>query len=269
MVLSKEKFIVEYVKEIRGIDSGIGGEKLWWMYRKYFPEKYSMGRDCFLRVLRENGLLLRRRKRGCRTTDSRHDFPLYPNLIKDLLINHSNEVWVSDITYVKVKEDFCFLSLVTDAYDRQIIGYCVSETLEAQYAIEALEMAVEKRKDQDLKHLIHHSDRGIQYACQAYREKLSQYGFHPSMTENGDPKENAIAERVNGILKKEFLDNFRFDSLAELKETVKRSVEFYNTQRPHRSLEMRTPQEVNLSGAGPLKKRWLSLRDKYLQLASQ
>lgn len=205
---------------------------------------------------------MRQRHRSCRTTDSRHNFPLYPNLIKDLLIERPNQVWVSDITYIRTGDSFCYLFLVTDAYTHQIIGYCVAPTLEARYAIEALKQAMENVDTEQMKGLIHHSDRGCQYASYAYTDILKEASIRISMTENGDPKENAIAERINGILKVEFLNQHSFTDINQVKEEVDKAVDYYNNRRPHRSLDMMTPAQAAMK-TGIIHKRWKSHKDKY------
>lgn len=266
LILSR--FVLEYVKGVREKHPAIGGEKLWYMYSSYFGEKYSLGRDAFLTILRTHSLMLRKKPSRCKTTDSSHSFPLYPNLIKDLNITRSFEVWVSDITYVRIKDDFCFLSLVTDAYNREIMGYFVGPTLEACYTMEALNQALPKVPIADASKLIHHSDRGCQYASYAYTSSLKQKGIKISMTESGDPKENAIAERVNGILKTEFLNHHVFEHIEQVREVVTEAVDFYNTQRPHRSLDMLTPRQA-AKKTGRIKKRWISYKDKYREASAE
>lgn len=233
------------------------------MYKDYFGDGYSVGRDAFSRILKENALTLRRSRKSCRTTNSEHHFPLYPNLIKELTIVRPNQVWVSDITYIRLLSGFCYLSLITDAYTHEIIGYNVGDTLETKYTLRALDQAFE-RLSGSREELIHHSDRGVQYASFMYVNELNKQGIKISMTENGDPKENAIAERVNGILKQEFLDHYEFADLEEVKQGVDLAVDFYNTKRPHRSIDMLTPEQAALK-TGILPKRWTSYKDKYIQ----
>lgn len=257
------RFIIEFAQDIRGKAAAIGGEKLWVMYNQYFGKDYSIGRDAFLKVLKQHNLMLKAPKRSCRTTDSTHGLPTYPNLIKDLTINRSNQVWVSDITYIRLREDeFCFLSLITDAYDHEIVGAYVGPTLAAIHTIEALRQSYKNRSIQQGDSLIHHSDRGVQYASFGYINELRQKGIRISMTQNGDPKENAIAERVNGILKKEFLNQYSFQTIEQVRQAVQEAVTFYNTKRPHRSLDMLTPEQA-YGKTGVIKKRWRSYKDKY------
>lgn len=153
--LAHERFLPEYVHAIRKLDPGIGGEKLWLMYKEYFGHAHSLGRDAFLAVLKEHGLMLRKHRKGCRTTNSNHDLPVYPDLVRNLLLTRANQVWVSDITYVPTDEGFCFLSIVTDAYTHEIVGWFVGPTLESVHTLKALKMACERLEATDIK-LIHH-----------------------------------------------------------------------------------------------------------------
>ena len=269
--LAEEAFCVEYVKRIRQKDRGIGGGKLWQMYRKEFGDVHSVGYNRFYDIIEKYNLKVRKRKRRAKTTDSDHDLPLYPNLVKVLIPLRPNQLWVSDITYMVIylnaqtgEYDFCYLSLVTDYYTKEIIGWCVGETLEAKFAIEALEMALGRlggRRDVDL---IHHSDRGVQYASYAYTDILRKHNIKISMTECGDPKDNAVAERVNGIVKNELLQGMSFFSIQEVRKALKAAIDFYNNERPHMSLDWRTPAEAALC-TGELKKKWTSYREKAIK----
>ena len=269
--LAEEAFCVEYVKRIRQKDRGIGGGKLWQMYRKEFGDVHSVGYNRFYDIIEKYSLKVRKRKRRAKTTDSDHDLPLYPNLVKELIPLRPNQLWVSDITYMVIylnaqtgEYDFCYLSLVTDYYTKEIIGWCVGETLEARFAIEALEMALGRlggRRDVDL---IHHSDRGVQYASYAYTDILRKHNIKISMTECGDPKDNAVAERVNGIVKNELLQGMSFFSIQEVRKALKAAIDFYNNERPHMSLDWRTPAEAALC-TGELKKKWTSYREKAIK----
>ena len=269
--LAEEAFCVEYVKRIRQKDRGIGGGKLWQMYRKEFGDVHSVGYNRFYDIIEKYNLKVRKRKRRAKTTDSDHDLPLYPNLVKELIPLRPNQLWVSDITYMVIylnaqtgEYDFCYLSLVTDYYTKEIIGWCVGETLEAKFAIEALEMALGRlggRRDVDL---IHHSDRGVQYASYAYTDILREHNIKISMTECGDPKDNAVAERVNGIVKNELLQGMSFFSIQEVRKALKAAIDFYNNERPHMSLDWRTPAEAALC-TGELKKKWTSYREQAIK----
>lgn len=231
------------------------------MYKDYFGTGQSLGRDAFLAVLKEYNLMLRKHRKGPRTTNSNHDLPVYPDLIKSLLVTHPNQVWVSDITYVRTDEGFSYLSIVTDTYTHEVVGWFVSSTLEAVYTLEALKMACKPLEGTNI-NLIHHSDRGCQYASILYTSYLKGLGIQISMTQGGDPKDNAVAERINGILKTEFLNHHRFDGITQVHEKVKRAVDFYNNHRPHRSLDMMTPAQAK-EKTGGIKKRWKSYKDSY------
>ena len=269
--LAEEAFCVEYVKRIRQKDRGIGGGKLWQMYRKEFGDVHSVGYNRFYDIIEKYSLKVRKRKRRAKTTDSDHDLPLYPNLVKELIPLRPNQLWVSDITYMVIylnaqtgEYDFCYLSLVTDYYTKEIIGWCVGETLEAKFAIEALEMALGRLGGKPAEDLIHHSDRGVQYASYAYTDILRKHNIKISMTECGDPKDNAVAERVNGIVKNELLQGMSFFSIQEVRKALKAAIDFYNNERPHMSLDWRTPAEAALC-TGELKKKWTSYREKTIK----
>lgn len=259
--LAHERFLLEYVRSVRELDPGMGGEKLWLLYKEYFPSTHCLGRDAFLAVLKEHGLMLRKHRKGCRTTDSNHGLPVYPDLVGNLLVTRANQVWVSDITYILRDEGFCYLSIVTDAYTHEIVGWFVGPTLESIYTLEALKMACTRLEGTDI-NLIHHSDRGTQYASLLYTSHLKGLNIQISMTQSGDPKDNALAERINGILKTEFLNHHSFKDIAQVRLKVKQAIGFYNNQRPHRSLDMMTPVQAR-ERTGLIKKRWKSDKDKY------
>lgn len=272
---AQEEFALQYIREVRAKDPGIGGMKLWHMYRREFSVVCPMGRDRFEDLIDRWGLKVRRRVRAPRTTDSSHGLPTYPNLVRDLIPTAPNQLWVSDITYITVwlsetSYVFCYLSLVMDAYTEEIIGWSVGETLDAVHPIEALKMAL-KRIEGIVKedvNLIHHSDRGCQYASGGYVRLLAANGIRVSMTESGDPKENAQAERVNGTMKNELLKGRRFRSVAKVRAAVSDAVAFYNNERPHMSIGMMTPAEAsNLSGE--LEKKWRSYRTEAIKKKNQ
>lgn len=269
--LAAEAFCVEYIKRVRQKDRGIGGGKLWRMYRNDFGEEHGVGYNRFYDIIEKYGLKVRKRKRRVRTTNSEHDLPLYPNLVKELIPTRPNQLWVSDITYMATGRDaqrgeyeFCYLSLVTDYYTKEIVGWCVGETLEAKFAVNALKMALCRIEGQTAPDLIHHSDRGVQYASYAYTDILKATGIKISMTERGDPKDNAVAERVNGIVKNELLKGISFSSIQEVREALKTAIDFYNNERPHMSLDWKTPAEA-AHCTGELKKKWTSYREKAIK----
>ncbi len=213
----------------------------------------KIGRDKLYDLLGYHGLLLRYRKRKPYTTNSNHPYRKYPNLIRDLILTGPGQLWVSDITYLYLIGGFCYLSIVTDAYSHKIVGWQLHSTLAAEGAISAVVMAIGALKNK--KFLIHHSDRGVQYCCADYVRMLEYSNIQISMTENGDPYENAIAERVNGILKNEMGLDKSFDSIEKAREAVSHAIAIYNEQRPHLSCDMLTPTEAHEQN-GILRKRW-------------
>lgn len=233
----------------------VGGRKLQHMLLPLLEQHgIKIGRDKFFDILADNGLLVRRRKRRkVATTDSRHPYRRYPNLIKDMEILSARKVWVSDITYLRIGDDFGYLSLITDAYSKKIVGYNLYPSLKAEGPLLALDMALSQCRDTS--GLIHHSDRGCQYCCAAYREQLESRGIVISMTERGDPYENAIAERVNGILKHEFGLDDDFSNFDQASQAVEIAIETYNNLRPHASCDYMTPEEAE-GVQGPMKYRW-------------
>ena len=212
----------------------------------------NLGRDALFDLLREHHLLIRSRKRNVQTTFSRHRFKKYKNLVRDFVPLAPNLLWVSDITYIVVADGFGYLSLITDAYSRKIVGYYLSKTLEASGSINALLMAL--TGCEDVANLMHHSDRGVQYCCYDYVKILTDKSIKISMTENGDPLENAIAERVNGILKCELLQE-KYKSFEDAKNSIEKAGNIYNTLRPHSSCDMLTPIEAHKKH-GALKRHW-------------
>jgi len=240
--LLREELIIQRVLKIREKMPKIGGRKLYYLLKEDITQPaLGMGRDKFFALLKKNALLVRPTKQYVRTTNSKHRYQVYSNLIKDLLIEVVNSVTVADITYIRVGKGFCYLFLVTDVYSRTIKGYCLSRTLEAQGAVEALDMSLK-----DVTHtagMIHHSDRGVQYCSDEYVNLLHSKGIKISMGEAGNPYENAIAERVNGILKYEFMLNTRFDNYQQAQQAVVEAIETYNNLRPHLSLNYLTPKQ--------------------------
>lgn len=244
------------VAEIRSEMPRTGGRKLHLMLSERLPLEMQTGRDAFFELLEREGCLLRRRKSKVRTTDSRHDYAVYPNIIKDIVLNHAHQLWVSDITYLQAGyRQYYYLSLVTDAYSRKVVGYHVCETLHTEGPLKALQMALKQLPSERKGVLIHHSDRGCQYCSGRYTGKLASAGIRISMTENGVPRENAIAERVNGILKEEWLNHADFTGLQQSRQVVAKVVELYNTKRKHSSIAMLTPEQAHVK-EGPLARQW-------------
>jgi putative transposase len=229
------------VQEIRRKMPMIGCRKLYRMLKCDLEAmNIKFGRDAVFDILRRNGLLIKPKKKYIKTTNSYHHFKKYNNLIKDKAIRRSNEVFVSDITYIRLRGGFCYLFLITDLYSRKIVGYDLSVSLGVEGAIGALRMALRGVENTDS--LIHHSDRGTQYCCWDYTDLLIQRGIEISMGEVGNPYDNAVAERVNGILKVEFMLDSTFESAGRAKQAVKEAINTYNTLRPHLSLGYLTPE---------------------------
>ena len=206
-----------------------------------------MGRDALFDLLAANYLLVRRKKRKVATTNSYHRFKKYPNLIRDLVPQYPNQLWVSDITYWRTTNGFVYISFITDAYSKKIVGHHVAQTMEAVETIEALKMAISgflKEPDCHFQ-LTHHSDRGMQYCSELYVKLLKTNNISISMTESGDPLENAIAERINGIIKEEYLNDYSIDNIIQAKELLSAVVNLYNNERPHQSIGYLTPNYVH------------------------
>ena len=250
----KSEILLQLIVKERKLMPRLGGRKLRECLRPYLTGELYLGRDSFFDFLRDKNLLIRKRHYRVRTTYSNHWMHKYPNLIKDFIPEKAHQLWVSDITYIDTQEGFCYLNLVTDAYSRKIIGWDVGATLEAKYTVNALQMAL-KQLPKDASDVIHHSDRGVQYCCNQYVKLLTKNHFKISMTENGDPRENAIAERINGILKDEWLNQMKLESMEEAIKQLTRIIRTYNQDRPHGSLDMKTPQYAH-NQSGKFKKHW-------------
>ncbi len=260
---AREEFALQYIKDIHRLDPGMGISKIWSMYVREFGCDYPIGRDRFCRVANENGQRVRMRISRPRTTDSTHGLPTYPNLIKEYIPFAANQLWVSDITYIMITDDdyhyhFCYLSLILDAYSEEIVGWSVGPTLDTEYSLEALRMALKRIDGQEV-NLIHHSDRGCQYASREYVNTLREHGIQISMTESGDPKDNAQAERINNTMKNELLKDKVFRSIGEVIAAIALAADFYNNRRPHMSVGMMTPAEAK-EITGDRDMRWTSYR---------
>ena len=250
----KSEILLQLVGQERKLMPRIGGRKLLYKIQDRLPEELMLGRDSFFDFLRDFGLLVRKKRYRAKTTYSNHWLRKYPNLIKEFTPDGPHQLWVSDITYVETDEGFVYLFIITDDYSRKIIGWSVSDTLEANNAVAALYMAL-SQLPAGIKNIFHHSDRGVQYCCSDYVKKLSKHNVSISMTENGDPRENAIAERINGILKDEWLNMMLLMSLDDAKKQLKRIIKIYNYHRPHASLDMKTPSEAS-KHTGEFRKHW-------------
>ena len=249
-----EAIVLKLVGEIRTDLPRCGTSKLHFMLQEKLVQHHiKLGRDGLYDLLGKYGLLIRYRHKKPRTTHSFHHYKKYPNLIKEMILTQAGMLWVSDITYIAIGNVYAYLSIITDAYSHKIVGYKLHPTLHAQGAIDALIMASKDVKKTS--QLIHHSDRGIQYCCADYVQMIEQLGIQLSMTENGDPYENAIAERVNGILKYEHNLKSVFASFEEAKIAVEIAVKMYNEKRIHDSCNRLTPIMAH-EQKGVLKKWW-------------
>jgi len=244
------------VREIREMDPGIGGIKLWLMLSSMYGYGWMPGRDAFLDLLRRN-MLMQMPRRTRSTTNSNHRFHKWKNLIKGFVPTRPNQLWVSDITYIDLEDGCCYLHLVTDAYSKKIVGWCLAGSLGAVFTLKALRMAIDQAGGGDLSGLIHHSDRGVQYCCDMYIEELQAHGIRISMTEDYKPTDNAIAERVNGIIKGEsvYRQTRRFSTVDEAREHIRSFIRFYNGKRPHMSIGNQTPDSVHQQ-QGEQRKMW-------------
>jgi len=241
-----EAFVLSLVRRERALQPFLGVRKLLVILRGEFAKAgVSIGRDRFFALLSRHGLLIERRRRYCRTTDSRHGFRVYGNLLKAVTLSGPHEAFVSDITYIRTDEGFMYLSLVMDAYSRAIVGYDCSDSLEAEGVLRSLSMALKGLPSGSK--TIHHSDRGSQYCSGAYVEMLRRDGLRISMTEANHCYENSQAERLNGILKQEYGLGGRFRRKCDVLRVVSEAVKLYNCRRPHQSLGYRCPIEVHLA----------------------
>lgn len=247
--------ILDLVRTERSLAARIGGRKLFQILQPQIAQhQIKLGRDGFFDLLRQYDLLIRPLKNYTVTTNSRHRFRKYPNLVKGLTIRQSERVWVSDITYIRVQQQFYYLILITDAYSRKVVGHHFSHTMDAAFCVEALNQALTQRQYPNRK-LIHHSDRGIQYCSDKYTAVLKDNQVQISMTQNGDPYENALAERMNRTFKNEFHIGRTFSSDVEARRTIAQSIEYYNHRLPHSSCDNLTPAQAH-HRQGELKKHW-------------
>ena len=264
----EEEFVLKEVLRIRRDHRRIGTRKLYEMLTSFFMEhQIKMGRDKLFELLSYNHLLIRRRSRNTVTTWSKHWLRKYPNLIREFVPTAPNQLWVSDITYWMVGQYRVYISFITDAYSHKIIGYNLAQTLESIESIHALTMAL-KTLEGPKNNLVHHSDRGLQYCSHEYVNLLNKFEIKISMTESGDPLENAVAERVNGIIKEEYLEPQGLSSIKEAVVYLNKAVRLYNNERPHMSISNYTPEEVhNASNAikvGRLWKNYYKRKDKII-----
>jgi len=246
--------VINEVLRYRKYQKRLGTRKLLHEMQGFLEaHNFQIGRDAMFNLLAERGMLITKRKRrGCITTLSKHRFKKYPNIIKGFIPIAPNQLWVSDITYIHLSDDFAYLSLITDAYSHKIVGFYLSEDLSAKGPLKALKMAL--TGNPNCKNLIHHSDRGVQYCCDEYVKLLQNNTIKISMTENGDPLENPLAERVNGILKSELLEEV-FVDFKIAQQAIALACSTYNHLRPHGSIDNLKPIEAH-QRTGELNKRW-------------
>lgn len=255
-LINEQELIIQEVKRIRKDLPRIGTDKLYFLLADFLNNNnIKMGRDKLYALLRAHNLLIKRSKRRAVTPNSNHPFYKYANLVKDFIPARPNELWVSDITYVLLPGKFAYLSLITDAYSKKIVGWSLQENLQSKGPLEALKMALEHSR-RKLDYLIHHSDRGTQYCSHEYTKRLKKHEIGISMTRDGDPGENAIAERVNGTIKNEFYCR-GFLSFPLAQEGIAKAIHAYNQLRPHASCDYMTPAQAH-SKKAILNKRWYS-----------
>jgi putative transposase len=235
--------VVELVRAERKYQPRVGTRKLLEALHPSFENAHiKVGRDGLFDILREQNMLVRRKKFSCKTTNSYHHFHKYNNLVKEMNITAPNQVWVADITYIRTVKGFCYLALITDLFSRKIVGYDISDSLELTGCQRALQMAL--RQARPAAGLVHHPDRGIQYCSNQYVNELKKHRIMISMTEENHCYENAVAERVNGILKDEFYLDQCFFSTEKAKVATKSAIKLYNNKRLHLSLGYKTPNMV-------------------------
>lgn len=255
-----EVMVVELIRQVRRELPGLGGHK---MYKCIFQplrnNNIKIGRDKMFTIMRKYGLLIDRKRRNPKTTQSHHWFRRYPNLIKEYITSESEQLWVADITYICIGYDFNYLSLITDAHSRKIMGHCLHPYLTNEGTLKALKMALSERTKTTP--VIHHSDRGVQYCSFDYVDLLKKNNCQISMTENGEAYENPVAERINGILKTEFNLDQVFRSRTDALITVQRSIKAYNNLRPHMSCNYLTPSEAHKTSEH-LIKHWKNTRKR-------
>ena len=247
--------VLDLVRDQRRVHPRIGGRKLFILIQEDLDRLgLKLGRDKFFALLRHSDLLVSRKKKYAVTTQSFMRFSQFDDLYNGKVWTAPNQAWVSDITYIRVEESFSYLFLITDAYSRKIVGWWLGQTLEAKWGVEALKIAI--RQSARRKGIIHHSDRGFQYCSKQYIQELRKSGAFSSMGEAGNCYDNAMAERVNGILKMEYLLDATFSSQKEANHAVRHAVSAYNDKRPHMSLAMKKPSEVHsLAAFSSLKRK--------------
>lgn len=245
ILIDRRKAIKQLVDTQRKLLPRLGGKKTYYKIKPFIDQaELKVGRDKLFSILKFYDMLIKPKRRYIQTTMSKHWLRKYPNIVKGLLIERSEQVWVSDITYIKTDEGNCYLNMVTDAYSRKIMGYSIADSMDTDSMIKAFEMGLKNRKYPDSK-LIHHSDRGLQYCSKEYVALSNSNGISISMTEQSDPYENALAERMNRTLKEEFGLGQKIITRQVAKELAEQAIQLYNNVRPHLSLKMKTPEMVH------------------------
>jgi transposase InsO family protein len=264
-VIKEEYIVLQLVSAIRKDHPRMGGRKLHFLMKEDLDRlNIKMGRDALFDLLSAENMLVQKRKRKHITTNSNHWYKKYPNLIKGFVPDEPNQLWVSDITYIRTKNDFLYLFLLTDAYSKKILGYNLARNLDSTHAVNSLQDALQNIY-KPISGLIHHSDRGIQYCSNEYTKLLKDNDILISMTENSDPLENPIAERINGILKDEYINDEinKYNNLDKIK--LSKIIEKYNNTRPHLSCDMLTPVQAHISH-GSLRRQWKNYYRKKVNL---
>lgn len=244
----KEEEIIRKVLSVRQEQPRLGTRKLHYILKS----ELSVGRDKLFEILRKEQMLITKRRKYVKTTNSKHWMRTYADSSKQLQLKEPEQLWVADITYLSTREETVYLHLVSDAYSKQIMGYTLSKDLKAESTVKALQMALKRRVYQN-RDILHHSDRGLQYCSRVYIDELRRNRCQISMTQDGSPYDNAVAERINGILKDEFYCDEKFDSFEQAKKHVEQSIMIYNTKRPHLSCSMLTPAEMHQQNFLPVK----------------
>ena len=250
----KEELLVRFIQAQRKQMPKLGVRKLHYMIKDQLPSDLQIGRDRLFDLLRNQGMLVKRRRYKAKTTFSDHWMRKYPNLITDFEPDGPHQLWVGDITYILTEQGFVYLYLITDAYSRKIVGWELADNLEAKNAKKALKRSL-WQLPKEAENVIHHSDRGVQYCSSNYVKLLHNRGIKISMTENGDPLDNAIAERVNGIIKSEWLYSEKLMQNVEVQKEIKKIIKTYNEKRPHLSIDLLTPSQAHMS-SGKLRRKW-------------
>lgn len=244
LALLKAEAVKSLVDRERKLLPRVGTRKIYHMIKEELREQgLRFGRDKLFDLMRFYDLQIKPRRHYTQTTNSKHWLRKWPNIIKDKAVIDQDQIWVSDITYIKTEEGNCYLNMITDAYSRKIMGYAIEDNMETESMIEALKMAIGKKQN-PLTETIHHSDRGLQYCSKEYVNTAQRNNIKLSMTEKGDPYENALAERMNRTIKEEFGIDRKMKSKEQAKQLVEESIFLYNQKRPHLALNMKTPDQV-------------------------